>query len=407
MRFFKDGEKEHVGLFYLHSILQSSFALIWIYWIIFLMDQGFSFIIIGMALMANGLIMTLLEIPTGALADAYGRKASTILGFAGFAIGMLIIPSITDPVQLIIVFAAWGLPITLISGASEAWVVDNLKAVDREDLIDGYFAKDESISMLGFIFASILAGLVVKYWGMDMIWYISGVSMLATIPVLMVQKEYFVPEKLNLKGTMKQASQNIKEGARFSISDRQVLYLLIAVIFISIGSEFVMILKQPYMELMGIPREFFGYLAAIGSALCVGTPFLAKAISQRTSNKNYYLAMHTLIFATIMIAIIFVNMAWLAALVLIILSIRWSMFNPVFEPYFQNILPTEIRATMGSFKNMVYAAGLLIGDLILSVFTDSVGPGNMLVLGGLITLPAILFFFSVKNKGTSKNNQRL
>ena len=404
MRFFKDGEKEHVGLFYLHSIVQSSFALIWIYWIIFLMDQGFSFVIIGMALMANGLFMTILEVPTGALADAYGRKASTILGFAGFAAGMLIIPSITDPVLLIIVFAAWGLPITLISGAAEAWVVDNLKAVDREDLIDDFFTKDQSINMLGFIFASILAGLVVKYWGMDMIWYISGVSMLATIPILMVQKEYFVPEKLDIKETMRLAGQNIREGARFSISNKQVLYLLIAVVFISIGGEFVMILKQPYMEIMGIPREFFGYLAAIGSALCVGTPFLAKAISQRTSNKNHYLAMHTLIFAAVMIAIMFVNIAWLAALVLIILSLRWSMFGPVFEPYFQNILPSEIRATMGSFRNMVFAVGLLIGDVILSVFTDTIGPGTMLVIGGFITLPAILFFFSAKNKISSKNN---
>ena len=407
MKLFKEGEKEHVGLFYLHSILQSSFALIWIYWIIFLMDQGFSFVIIGIALAVNGLCMTLLEVPTGALADAFGRKASTILGFVGFAAGMLIIPSITDPVLLIMVFAAWGLPITFISGAAEAWVVDNLKAVDREDLIDDFFAKDQSINMLGFIFASILAALVVKYWGMDMIWYISGISMLATIPVLMAQKEYFVPEKLDLKGTMKQAGQNIKEGARFSISEKQVLYLLIAILFIAIGSEFAMILRQPYMEDMGISREFFGYIAAIGSAICVGTPFLAKAIGQKTKNKNHYLAIHTLIFAAVMIAIIFVNLAWLAALVLIILSLRWSMFGPVFEPYFQNILPTEIRATMGSFRNMVFAAGLLIGDVILSLFTDTMGSGNMLVLGGLITLPAILYFFAAKNKGQSKNNQRL
>ena len=257
MRFFKEGEREHVGLFYLHSILQSSFALIWIYWIIFLMDQGFSFVIIGIALAVNGLFMTLLEVPTGALADAYGRKASTILGFVGFAAGMLIIPSITDPVMLIVVFAVWGLPITLISGAAEAWVVDNLKAVKREDLIDDFFAKDQSINMMGFIFASILAGLVVKYWGMDMLWYISGISMLATIPILMIQKEYFVPKKVNFKETMKQAGQNIKEGARFSISNKQVFYLLIAMIFIAIGGEFVMVLKQPYMELMGIPREFF------------------------------------------------------------------------------------------------------------------------------------------------------
>ncbi len=397
MRLFKDGELQHTKLFYLHSILESSFALIWIYWVVFLMDQGFSFAVIGIALGLNGLSMTLLEVPTGALADAFGRKASTILGYIGFASVLLIIPSITDPILLIIVFTAWGLPVTLISGAVEAWVVDNFKAVDREDLIDDFFAKDQSINMLGFIFASIMAGLVVKYWSMDMVWYISGISMLATLPILAMQKEHHVPTKMNLRGTMKQTGQNIREGARFSISDKQVFYILLAMIFIALSGEFIMILRQPYMEVMGIPREFFGYITAIGAAICVGIPFLAKAIGQRAKKKSVYLAVHTLIFGLVMVIIFFVDMAWLAALVLIILSIRWSTFGPIFEPYFQNILPTEIRATMGSFKNMVFAIGLLIGDVVISLFTDSMGPGNMMVIGGLLVFPAIVFFLMAKN----------
>ena len=48
---------------------------------------------------------------------------------------------------------------------------------------------------------------------------------------------------------------------------------------------------------------------------------------------------------------------------------------------------------------MVYASGLLVGDVILSLFTDSWGAANMLVLGGVLTLPAILFFFWVGKTG--------
>jgi len=269
--------------------------------------------------------------------------------------------------------------------------------VKREDLIDEYFAKDQSFNMMGFICASIMAGLVVKYWGMEMVWYISGIAILAVVPILIIQKEYFVPEKLNLKGTMKQAGQNIKKGAKYSVRTKPVLYLLIALVFVAIGGEFIMMLKQPYMDLMGIPREYFGYLAAIGSVICVGAPFLAKRICQWSKKKTNYFAMHTLIFAAIMVSVMFFNWIWAAAIIVTLLSLRWSLFGPVFEPFFQGILPTKIRATMGSFKNMVFAAGMLIGDIILSLFTDTMGVENMLVLGGILTLPAIFFFFKVKN----------
>ncbi len=397
MRLFKDGEREHLGLFYLHSILQSSLALVWIYWIVFLMDQGFSFAVIGLALGVNGFFMAALEVPTGAVADAFGRKASTILGFIGFALTVMAIPSITDPILLIIVFAAWGLPVTLISGAAEAWVVDNLKAVDREDLIDEFFAKDQSINMLGFIFAGIIAGLVVAHFGMILVFYITGISMLGTLPILAVQKEHYVPERVNLRLAVKRTGVNIKAGAALTRTNRTIFFLMAATIFIALGGEFIMVLRQPYMDVMGIPREFFGYITAAGSALCVGTPFLAKYIGARAKNKNHYLAMHTLVFGAVMVGVIFIGYAWLAAIIIIILSIRWSLFGPVFEPYFQSLLPTEIRATMGSFKNMVYAAGLLLGDVLLSLFTDSWGPGNMLALGGAITLPAILFLMALKS----------
>ena len=131
-----------------------------------------------------------------------------------------------------------------------------------------------------------MAGLVVTYWNIEWVFYITGIAMLATLPILIVQKEHFVPEKLNLRGTMRQTGRNIKMGARYSVNKKTVLFLLMAMFFLAIGGEFIMMLRQPWMANVGIARELWGYLFAIGSVICVGAPFLAKWIAQRSKNSK-------------------------------------------------------------------------------------------------------------------------
>ncbi len=395
MKIFKEGEIKHLGLFYLHKGIDTSFAVIWIYWIVFLLDQGFSYAVIGAALAVNGLFMMLFEVPTGAIADAVSRKISVMLGIVGFGIGVMTIPFIEDPYLLILVFALWSLPITLISGATEAWVVDNLKHEDREDLIEEFYVKDASIGSFGFIIASLLSGLIVHFWDMDMLWFVYGISLIASTSILGFQKEHFQRKAAGLRERIHDTKVNVKKGARFTLDNRNVKYFMVAIFFIALGGEFILICRVPFLEVMEIPREYFGYIAAVGAALCVVSPFLAKSIASRFKKKSSYLALHTLIFGLIAAAVIFIITPELAILFIIVLSLRMSLSSPVAEPLFQGFLPSKVRATVGSFRNMIFASALLVGDVVLSLFADSTGPQFLIGIGGLLMLPAIVFFLIV------------
>jgi DHA3 family tetracycline resistance protein-like MFS transporter len=68
------------------------------------------------------------EIPTGVLADVYSRRLSTILGVALIG-GSLIIEG-SFPLFAIVLLSQviWGIGWTLISGAHDAWIADEIGA---------------------------------------------------------------------------------------------------------------------------------------------------------------------------------------------------------------------------------------------------------------------------------------
>lgn len=402
---FKKDERKHLGLFYLHSILESSFKVVWIYWIVYLLDKGFSYSIIGVALAVNGASMALLEVPTGALADAVSRKLSVISGLCGFALILFLIPSIKSPLVLTVVFAVWGFPITLISGAAEAWVVDNLKTENREDLIKEFYVKVISITNLGSILAAFLSGLIVQFLNMDALWYVYGTALLASVLVLVMQKEHFEKKETPLLKTFSETSTKIREGAHFTIREKNVMYIMMATFFFMVGSELINICSKPFLEVIGVPREYFGYLSAVVYALCVGMPFLVKHLADRFNREEHYLSLHALVFGVVTASVLLVKSPEMAAVLFVAIMLRQTASTPVLGPFFQGFLPQELRATVGSFRNMVISIAFLVGDFIISVFTDTTGPQFMVAMGGIVILPSIIFYMGIKQNKDHKQDK--
>jgi MFS family permease len=342
MSLLKKDEGKYLGLFYTHTALESTFAVVWIYWIVYLLDQGFSYQVIGAALAVNGLSMAILEVPTGALADAVSRKLSVLAGLIGFALVLLIIPLITNPLVLTGVFAVWGFPITLVSGAAEAWVVDNLRAEHREDLIKEYYVKNTSLRSFGSILAALLSGLVVSFFSMDALWYLYGAAMLMSVVILGIQTEHFERKKIHIRKSFSETYINIREGAKFTVREKNVLYIMIASFFIVTGSELTFICSKPFLEVLSVPREYFGYLSAVAAALCVGMPFIARHLAELFKKEKHYLSVHSLVFGAVIAFVILARTPGVAAAFFMIILLRNAMVSPVVEPFFPGVSSSTI-----------------------------------------------------------------
>ena len=59
------------------------------------LDQGFSFFLIGLLLACRDLTVNLLEVPSGAIADSFGRRGAMVISFVAYIISFLILATAT------------------------------------------------------------------------------------------------------------------------------------------------------------------------------------------------------------------------------------------------------------------------------------------------------------------------
>src|SRR5947199_3513176 len=152
------------------STLASSF--IWGINTLFLLDAGLS---ITEAFTANAFFTAgevLFEVPTGIVADTRGRRTSFLLGVGTLFITTLAylwLWKIKGP------FWAWavvsmllGLGFTFFSGATEAWLVDGLRAAGFKKELDGVFAKGSIATGFAMLTGTVAGGFVAHYTNLGM-----------------------------------------------------------------------------------------------------------------------------------------------------------------------------------------------------------------------------------------------
>ncbi len=140
-------------------------AQLWIpIWIVFLtLNRGFS---LTQVTLAEGLFLVgvvVLEVPTGAVADRWGRSRSLALGALFLGVAVLIFAFITSFALLLTSFLLWSVASTLMSGADMALLFDTLKAEGREADFERISGRGMAFSWTGAGLAT-LAGGPVAYW---------------------------------------------------------------------------------------------------------------------------------------------------------------------------------------------------------------------------------------------------
>lgn len=100
------------------------------------LERGIGLSELGLAFAAQGVVVLALELPTGGLADALGRRV-VLLGASAVGIASIALLLVADSIpELVTVFVLQGVYRALDSGPLEAWYVDTTLALDEHAPID-------------------------------------------------------------------------------------------------------------------------------------------------------------------------------------------------------------------------------------------------------------------------------
>ncbi len=391
MKVFKKGELSELWIFYLGAFIHAFSVMIMPFFVVYFLDLGFSFFNISLLLAGYGLSIFLFEIPTGAVADGFGRKYSVMIGLLISAISMALIPFFTTFWPLFLLWCLAGFGTTFISGAGDAWVVDNLSAVKKESLVHEYYIKLQSISGIALVISPLISVWVVKEFSITPLWYVFASGLFLMFLLYSLAPEFYKPAKISLKNSFHETIRITKKGFYYFFSQRSLILLLLgslAFVFMNFAGD----AWEPFMVLLGLPTYALGYLLSALGLLLIIVSFASRYLSRYSVRSVLFL---TVMFDVILLGALFFIAPPLVipGIIVYLLSDIGSMVrSPLISTFEQELIPKNIRATVTSTKTMIISFVAIIATVIGGGLIDIMGMQFTLAIQAVFGIVALLVY---------------
>ena len=366
--------------FLIYYILSQFLALGGI-WIIYLTYRGLSLTQIAFIDIIFFGAIFLFEIPTGIIADKFGRKASLFLAGIIKAAGVLMFAFSTTFTGFMFSYFIWGVGITLSSGAEEAWLFDEIKRTQlekgNEDFGD-YYQKIMGYLMAG---ASISAAIAVTVGGL-----IAEIDLI--IPIVITSAAFLISgfwalsiEEV-LEENKEKTSKKTKE-AFLRIFTIDVFPLTFLFIFISALVMSLVFWIQAYLDFESVDYGLIGIILGVSILLTS----VSSSISSRVTSKTKYLTFVTL---SLLIGLTFIIMSIMPIIGVVIGYYIIRMSNTVIQPYFSRLFNSKIetknRATAISILSSMSTILILSYELISARIIEINGYNAYFIITGSLLL---------------------
>lgn len=388
------GDSHRVWPFYLEAFLTKFLYVIPIYSVVFYQGLALSFTQIGI-LMALIMIFRLLsEIPTGVVADLYGRKVSTLIGYFVIISGFVGIFFSSSFMILALYNALIGIGTAFVSGALEAWMTDNTGHKRQRPLMK-LFSWRQSLNHVGLLISGFIGTWLVFSAGFGIIWLAGGLSYFLGGAALLIAKEKKIP-KIHLKKHKESFKNQLRTAKNLMHGDKNLLKFLLAVVLMGFALSFTMALVWiPFLQNLGFPNVAFGFVWSLMAAVGIFAPIIGEYISRRFHARTF-MGLTISLWILALFALIFVNSVTLALIILVATLLFDHAHLPIERAYFQRMLKTKVRATIGSIESLLIGVAGAIGLPLAGLAVDLVGAKETLLISGFLLIPVAILFWTLK-----------
>ncbi len=334
----------------------------------------------------------LFEIPTGVVADVYSRKWSIVIGYIIWGIGFLIQGLIPTYGVVLVSQLIWGLGFTFVSGAPEAWLVDELGEEDATLL----FIRGSQIGSLSSI-AGIIAATLIGTIDVALPIVVGGVGtiMLAIILAVMMPENGFQPIQRN-SASRWSVFETFFDGVR-EVRGQSVLRSVIligVVIGISAGgfdALYTPHIVQDFTIPLFEPVIWFGIISGGVKILSIPALELAKRYMTRNPQLSTASILAWFALGTILGNLVFV---WTGNFYLSLVAVWVSQTlrnatKPLFMAWINQHTTSGVRATVISMYWQSNGFGNIIGTPIIGAIGSLATLRLALTVSALALLPVI------------------
>lgn len=204
------------------------------------------------------LCIFLLEVPTGAVADKFGRKASLLCANVCLLTATALYATGKGLPRYLVAEFFWAASSALASGADEAMVYDSLKAAGDESRSKQTLSRLASFEIAAIAFAAPIGSLVAARWGLRAPMALMMVPFGLGLLVCLTLKEPPTGEE----GAKPGYREVLTRGVRYFASHKPLRALAFDSVTIWMLSFMTIWLFQPRLKELGVGLGVYGFVTA-------------------------------------------------------------------------------------------------------------------------------------------------
>ena len=332
----------------------------------------------------------ILEVPTGIVADVFGRRKSILIGLLLNGAGFLVQGLWPAFIGVLMAQVLWGAGFTFTSGASEAWITDETD----EEIAAVLFVQAEQRALIGAV-VGILIGMGIGLFNYAAAIILSGLGfiVLTVYMTAVMQETGYVPQRKVDSNPYADLLSTFQDGIKLTRYNHHLLWIFAIGFILGFYSEGVDRLWEarmvadftfPWFE----PVIWFGMVNIIAMLMgSLGLGWIQKKKDFAGLSANLGIQTSLTVGVIVSLFIFAISGNFLLAIVMITFTqVFREAHYPFYTGWVNRKLDSSVRATVISMSSQVDAMGQIGGGPFVGGIANRMGiPSGLMVSAGLLT----------------------
>ena len=349
----------------------------------------------------------LCEIPTGVLADVVSRRLSIIIGYVLIGVGFLVEGMVPTFLGVAGAQVLWGLGYTFTSGASEAWIADE---IGPERAGEAYLRAAQAGTLGGLAAIPVSAAIGQAVLTLPILLGGALLMILGVALVWLMREEGFRPAPSEDRTTWGSLVRTMTD-ARSALRRQPPLRALLAIgLLYGLYSEgydrlwSAHILRDMAIPAIGAlqPVLWFGIIRWVGQAVSLGAVEIARrrvdTAQPRAVGRTLMIAAGGIIAA--LAAFGLTRSFWLALPLMWAIGALRGVTGPLLSAWFnRQVDDPQVRATLFSASSQVDAIGQVAGGPLVGAIGRTLSVSAALVSSAALLSPVLVLYRRAMRRG--------
>jgi DHA3 family tetracycline resistance protein-like MFS transporter len=341
----------------------------------------------------------LFEVPTGIVADVYSRRLSIIIGVFLLGVGLALQGVVPTFGVILLAQVIWGIGYTFTSGATEAWLTDEI-GVDRANPL---FLRASQMELIAGIAGVAIATAIGNFSLRLPILLGGGLYVAMGVALLAVMPEHgFTPTPRAERTTWQVMRGQFTSGASL-VRRSHVLLTILAIMAIAGAAteSYDRLSTAHYLTNFTFPTfagwkpvVWLGIFSIVGRFLNIG---IFEVVRRRIDTNSHRAVARTLTATTTLLIVSYLAFALAGSLWFVVIAsfgvrLCRNINNPLQTAWVNQHVDSRVRATVISMTSQADAIGQIAGGPVVGYVGVLASVRAALVVGGCILSPALLLY---------------